>query len=334
MVPKKEEKLDAIIFIDTNIFLDFYRISSSDISMKYLDQIELHKDIIITSSQVEMEFKKNRQKVILEGLSEFKKAADVKLSIPPIVQDSKSVEMLKASKKSLEEQHKKLVQKISNIFVDPNKHDPVYKTFNKIFQNKSDINLNRENDLRIGIRELAAKRFYLGYPPRKSADTSYGDAINWEWIIDCAIKSKKHIIIVTRDTDYGAKYNGQPYLNDWLRQEFHQRVGARRKIFLTDKLSTAFKLVKIPVTPEMVKEENKLLEMTYSAYKEMIKNSIARVFEQSRDLNNMSFGGTDNFMNYKIGLTYDSNENEIDDESQQSQNSDHSSSDGEPHDES
>jgi hypothetical protein len=64
---------------------------------------------------------------------------------------------------------------------------------------------------------------------------------------------------VTRDTDYGAKYNGQPYLNDWLRQEFHQRVGARRKIILTDRLSTAFRLVEIPVTPDMVKEEDHLL---------------------------------------------------------------------------
>lgn len=261
MAPKsEEEKLDAIIFIDTNIFLDFYRISSSDVSMKYLEQIEQHKDIIIISSQVEMEFKKNRQKVILEGLTEFRKITDIRLTIPPIVQDTKSVDMLKTSKKSLEDQHKKLVDKISNIFIDPNKYDPVYKTFNKIFQNKSGINLNRENKRRYEIRDLAQKRFLLGYPPRKKEDNSIGDAVNWEWIIDCAVKSKKHVIIVTRDTDYGAKFNKQPYLNDWLKQEFSQRVGARRKVILTDKLSTAFKLVKIPVTSEMVEEEDKLVD--------------------------------------------------------------------------
>lgn len=278
MASKKEEKLDAIIFIDTNIFLDFYRIPSSDVSMKYLDQIELHKDIMITSSQVEMEFKKNRQKVILDGLTEFKKAAGVKLSIPPIVQDIRSVEMLRASKQSLEDQHKKIVDKISNIFVDPNKHDPVYKIFNKVFQNKSDINLNRENDLRVGIRELAAKRFNLGYPPRKSGDTSYGDAINWEWIIDCATKTKKHVIIVSRDTDYGTRYNGQMHLNDWLDQEFHQRVGLRRKIVLTDRLSAAFKLVKIPVTDEMVKEELELIKSASSKKTSDMLDSLRKMF--------------------------------------------------------
>jgi hypothetical protein len=274
----EEEKLDAIIFIDTNIFLDFYRISSSDVSMKYLEQIEQHKDIIIISSQVEMEFKKNRQKVILEGLAEFRKVTDIRLSIPPIVQDTKSVDMLKTSKKSLEDQHKKLVDKISNIFIDPAKHDPVYKTFNTIFQNKSDINLNRDNERRVIIRELAQKRFNLGYPPRKKEDNSFGDAINWEWIIECAINTKKHIIIVTRDADYGAKYNKQPYLNDWLRQEFNQRVGARRKIFLTDRLSEAFKLVKIPVTDDMVKEEMELIRTATSKITSDMLNTLRRMF--------------------------------------------------------
>ena len=67
---KKVEKIDALIFIDTNIFLDFYRIRRTDVSMKYLEEIVKHKDIIITSSQVEMEYKKNRQSAILESITE------------------------------------------------------------------------------------------------------------------------------------------------------------------------------------------------------------------------------------------------------------------------
>ena len=73
MSKKKTEKLDALIFIDTNIFLDFYRIRKSNISMKYLEEIDKHKDLIITSSQVEMEFNKKRQSVILDSLSKAKK---------------------------------------------------------------------------------------------------------------------------------------------------------------------------------------------------------------------------------------------------------------------
>lgn len=70
---KKVDKLDALIFIDTNIFLDFYRIRKSDISLKYLSEIETHKEILILTNQVEMEFRKNRQTVILEAFGEVNK---------------------------------------------------------------------------------------------------------------------------------------------------------------------------------------------------------------------------------------------------------------------
>jgi hypothetical protein len=257
---KTPQKMDALLFIDTNIYLDFYRIRNSDVSMKYLEEILNHKSIIITSSQVEMEFKKNRQIVILEGISEFKKTKNINLNIPQIVSDTKSVGMLKATKEKIIEQTKKVEEKLDDIFKDPLKHDSVFKSLDKVFQNNSPYNLGRKKEARVQIRELAQKRFNLGYPPRKEKDTSMGDAINWEWIVQCAIESKKDIIIVTRDSDYGASYNNQMHLNDWLRQEFKQRVSSRKSIVLTDKLSVAFKLVHIPVTKEMIEEESNIIE--------------------------------------------------------------------------
>ena len=98
MAKKKEEKLDALIFIDTNIFLDFYRIRKSNVSLKYLEEIEKHIDLIITSSQVEMEFKKNRQSVILESIGEVNKINNVNISVPAILSDAKAVEMIEKSK--------------------------------------------------------------------------------------------------------------------------------------------------------------------------------------------------------------------------------------------
>jgi predicted nucleic acid-binding protein len=53
-----KKQIDALLFIDTNIFLDFYRERKSDISMKFLEQIEAYKDRLILGSQVEMEYKK------------------------------------------------------------------------------------------------------------------------------------------------------------------------------------------------------------------------------------------------------------------------------------
>jgi predicted nucleic acid-binding protein len=240
MAKKKTEKLDALIFIDTNIFLDFYRIRKSDVSMKYLEEIEKHIDLIITTSQVEMEFKKNRQAVILESIGEVKKINNVNITVPAILSDAKAVEMIEKSKKTIAKKQKELKERIEKILKSPNCNDPVFKSLQKLFSNSSEINLSRENKIRFSIRNLAKKRFLLGYPPRKKTDNSIGDAVNWEWIIKCAENTGKHIIIVTRDSDFGCTYENDSHLNDWFKQEFKQRICQKRKIILTDKLHFAF----------------------------------------------------------------------------------------------
>ena len=250
--------MEALIFIDTNILLDFYRMKRSDVSLKYLEEIENHKDLIITSSQVEMEYKKNRQAVILESISEVKKNININLSVPTILSDARAVEIIKKSKKVIEDQQNRVKLQIERILKNPSKYDPVYQSLQKLFRYNSPINLNRDNKLRFAVRKLALKRFILGYPPRKKTDTSIGDSVNWEWIIKSAESTGKHIIIVTRDSDFGAVYDGESYLNDWLVQEFKQRISRRRIIVITDKLSAAFKLVDVPVTKEMIEEEEKV----------------------------------------------------------------------------
>jgi predicted nucleic acid-binding protein len=281
MAKKKPTKLDAYIFIDTNILLDFYRIRRTDISMKYLEEIEKHKDLIICTSQVEMEYKKNRQSAILESISEVKKINNVNLTVPAIVSDAKAVEMIKKSKKEIDSQQRKLKERIEKILKNPGVHDPVYKSLQKVFKHKSPINLNRENKQRFTVRRLAMKRFMLGYPPRKSGDNSIGDAVNWEWIVKCAEDSKKHIIIVTRDTDFGAIHENESYLNDWLKQEFRQRISQQRKVVLTDKLSKAFKLVEIPVTKEMEEEEENVIKLSSELYRQHLFRTLLKKFKDS-----------------------------------------------------
>lgn len=282
---KKIEKLDALIFIDTNIFLDFYRIRRTDVSMKYLEEIVKHKDIIITSSQVEMEFKKNRQSAILESITEVTKKGNINLSVPAILSDSQALKMMKKAKQDIDDQQRKLKLQIERILKNPNQNDQVFKCLQKVFSNKSIINLDRENKLRFTIRNLAKKRFLLGYPPRKKDDNSIGDAVNWEWIIKCAELTGKHIIIVTRDTDFGTISESESYLNDWLRQEFKQRISQKRKLILTDKLSKAFQLVKIPVTKEMIEEEKIVINDNFILTQQRLQETIRRFSETIKDSN-------------------------------------------------
>ena len=110
----------------------------------------------------------------------------------------------------------------------------------------------------------------MGYPPRKDADTSIGDAINWEWVVECATKTEKDIIIVTRDTDFGAIHKNSSYLNDWLKNEFQERISKKRKIILTDKLSFALKAIDEVVTQEMEEAEQQVQDF----YEEYVNTAI------------------------------------------------------------
>ena len=94
----------------------------------------------------------------------------------------------------------------------------------------------------------------------KKNDTSIGDAVNWEWIVQCAINGKKDVVIVSRDGDYGIEYKGNWHLNDWLNIEFKERVKRKRKILLTDKLSDALKIIKVKVTKTMEEDEARIIK--------------------------------------------------------------------------
>lgn len=157
--------LDALLFIDTNILLDFYRERKSDISMKFLEQIEACKERLILGSQVEMEYKKNRQAVILESLGKFSTPDWGKLTTPALVSETQASDMIKKHQAALTKQQNVIATKIQNILENPGRHDEVYKVLQRVFKHSSPYNLNREDKRRFAIRRLARKRFFLGYPP-------------------------------------------------------------------------------------------------------------------------------------------------------------------------
>ena len=98
-----------------------------------------------------------------------------------------------------------------------------------------------------------------GCPPRKQGDTSYGDAINWEWMIRCAAKKRAGLVIVSRDTDYGITVGNKSYVNDELRHEFSDKVSQSRKLVLYTRLSDALKSFDVPVSKKEEEAEKDLV---------------------------------------------------------------------------
>jgi hypothetical protein len=248
--------IKKLLFIDTNIWLDFYR-ARTEAGLSLLEHLDQIADKIIVTSQVEMEFKKNRQHAIKEGIDALKSSAAP--SRPGIFSDAKETKSILASQKKTEASVKKLISRYVKALESPATSDPVYRICQRIFHKADGLVLTREMPARKFIRRRALRRFLLGYPPRKGNDTSMGDAFNWEWMLECANSHKAELVIVSRDADYGSIVEKKGYPNDHLLQEFHDRVSRKRKLLLYNKLSEALQHFEIAVTEKEKIEEEELV---------------------------------------------------------------------------
>jgi hypothetical protein len=246
----------TVLFIDTNIWLDFYR-ANNEAGLSLLKRLKDLSKFILVTDQVEMEFKKNRQKEILSSASNLKPPQGI--SIPAFLTSDDA----NALEKSLEEAQK-LVEKIKkhlpHMLNDPEANDPVYQICDEVFSKKDHLCYGQSHTDWREIQAAALKRYQLGYPPRKSGDTSMGDAVNWEWIVRCAQLTKSNIAIVSRDGDYGVVHESTVILNDHLKCEFSNRVNKGQTISLYTKLTAVLKQLHVRVTQKEVAEEDRMIE--------------------------------------------------------------------------
>ncbi|MEW5863516.1 MAG: PIN domain-containing protein [Pseudomonadota bacterium] len=249
--------IKKLLFIDTNIWLDFYR-ARNDAGLALLNHAEAVADRIIVTYQLESEFKKNRQTAILEGMQELK--APAQIARPGIFSDAKATKVLNKSLKEADKRVKNLKARLTRALDNPAVHDPVYKACQRIFHKKDNLVLTRDNKIRHLIRRKALRRFLHGCPPRKKNDTSIGDALNWEWMIQCATENKAELVIVSRDSDYGVVFENKAYINDHLKQEFSERVSHKRKLLLYTRLSEALKHFALAISPQEEDAEKELVE--------------------------------------------------------------------------
>ena len=250
----------TLLFIDTNIFLDFYRQVGRESNLSILKHLRPHHDRIITTRQVEMEFKKNRPRVIATFLAALKAPDWGGLKLPAYLASSASG--LSTGRNRINDLVETIQKRGRRVFEKPTRNDPVYKVAQRLFAANTPYSLSRskEKEQKKTLR-LAWRRFLLGYPPRKATDTSIGDAVNWEWIVNCAKQANANVVIVSRDSDYGVHLRGGGvYINDWLAQEFRERVNRRLNVTLTDKLSEGLKQISIRVTKQEVKDEDEFLQ--------------------------------------------------------------------------
>ena len=104
--------MNTLLFIDTNILLDFYRVRSRDAGLSTLRHLDQNHERLITTGQVEMEFKKNRQAVILESLQGVKNPDAGGFALPSLLAQSKQSRALSKNRKRVEQLAKALKQRL------------------------------------------------------------------------------------------------------------------------------------------------------------------------------------------------------------------------------
>jgi hypothetical protein len=252
-----------LLFIDTNIWLDFYRPRQSDVALDLLERLERMSDKIIVTHILEMEYKNNRQSAILEGMRELKMP-----QMPQtlgIFSEAKASKMIEKRRDEIEKRLKRLRGRLERALTDPQQHDPVYQTCQRIFgrdDKKLTFSIDSDRRLKRVIREKAMRRFVLGCPPRKADDISIGDAINWEWMVRCAEQHQAELVILTRDSDYGPQFGKDILLNDHLKQEFKERVSKKRDVLVYKSASLALKHFHVAVPEKVVKGELEFISST------------------------------------------------------------------------
>jgi hypothetical protein len=251
--------IQKLLFVDTNIWLDFYR-TRSDAGLALLKNAEAVSSRIIVTYQLESEFKKNRQAAIVEGMQELK--APPPIPRPGLFSDVKATKIMNRSIKEAEKRVKDLKARFVRAIENPSVHDPVYQACQRIFHKGDDLVLTREDKIRHTIRRRAFRRFLHGCPPRKKTDTSLGDAFNWEWIVYCAMQHNAEVVIVSRDADYGITIDNKAYINDHLKQEFNERVSKKRRVILHNRLSEALKLFEIPISKQLEEAETEIVTVS------------------------------------------------------------------------
>lgn len=244
---------NKLIFIDTNIFLDFYRLDNG-IEVSLIQTLLQHKERIIFSDVVLYEFMNNRAGILvgaIKGLKSYLNQTKATV-IPPIGKTCFDNIEFEKGRVLIDSVIGKLSKHLVELLANP-RSDKVYELLEKLNESQSVKSLRLNDDNWNEIFKRAQERFMSGQPPRKTKDVSFGDAINWEWILECVRNTSnlEAVIIVTRDGDFGITANKKVYLNNWLAREFYS-VAPGTCVEIESNLGSALKKIGVPVMSDVI----------------------------------------------------------------------------------
>lgn len=216
------------LFIDTNVFLKFYRFSNDDLEelKKLLVLLRNNELTLFLPQQVVDEFNRNRESVIMEAVDKFRKEK-VEKQFPHMLQQYSEYNDLVNSVKTFEVSKQALITKVLEDGARNSlKADGIIQD---LFNSTKAIAMSEE------AFKAAKCRRDVGNPPGKK--DSYCDAINWEVLLE-TIPDNQDLVFVTDDGDYLSEINDDKF-KTFLSAEWYNKKHSQ--IVLYKKLNSFFK---------------------------------------------------------------------------------------------
>ncbi|OGF49990.1 MAG: hypothetical protein A2231_03510 [Candidatus Firestonebacteria bacterium RIFOXYA2_FULL_40_8] len=210
------------VLIDTNIYLNFYRMS--DDSLKTLSELikllENEKFVLILPTQIRDEFNRRKYDVVNTEISNIYNTNKFNsISIPVLMRNSSKAKIVNSNLKTIKKLLENIVDEYRKRTISPNSQ--INKFINKIFKLAKIIEENES------IFKKAKRRKIRGNPPQKN-DDSIGDAIVWETILENCVNDDLNII--SKDSDYCNCLNSGN-LNAFLDDEWNNKSKCKIKLY-------------------------------------------------------------------------------------------------------
>ncbi len=239
------------IFIDTNIYLDFYRVSKGDLNKLgilrngFVNPDIANRFVLCVNMQNRDEYYRNRVNVIEAALKEFHFK---KVDVPGLISNqwpSISEQFVQA-----QSQMERIVQSLKD------------KTRQSLYDEGLEADrligsmMEKPDSISKGVVMAAERRYkILGNPPGKK--DSCGDAIHWEYLLH-KVPSSGELIIITADNDWYSSAGGDRP-NDFLLYEWRQRKGDSSNLRMYRSIQ-AFLKKEMSVVLEREAQKDRLLE--------------------------------------------------------------------------
>jgi predicted nucleic acid-binding protein len=215
------------VFIDTNIYLNFYHYSQDDLEELKKLHVAITSgpiDLIITD-QLKDEFARNRENKIADALRQFNEHK-MPRKFPQLFKDYPEYADIRESIKSFDIAADAITKRLNagihakTLLAD----DEVQFLF------EHSVNLETSDE----ILQKARLRRELRKPPGKV--NSIGDAINWEALLSY-VPEGENVYLVSGDVDYRSSLNPKQ-LAEYLREEWE--INKKSKIYYFDRLFDFF----------------------------------------------------------------------------------------------